>query len=145
MKSPMKKFTIAVTGDFGALRTHEKIRQWVENNGGTFALNISPDVTHLVCSKEHYKRSVTMGMVQKFFGLRNFNLIKRSDHLSLAVQQARKIKSIKIVTFDWLEDSLMASSPERATEYLLKRQVKLAAKHKIKQKKAKKEKLSDGG
>ncbi len=63
MKTPLKKFTIAVTGEFGELRTHDKMKQWIEANGGTFATKISAKVTHLVCSREHYKKSVAIGIV----------------------------------------------------------------------------------
>lgn len=62
MKVPLTGFTIAVTGDFGPQRSREKIRQWVEANGGTFTFNITPGVTHLICSREHFKRGVAMGM-----------------------------------------------------------------------------------
>lgn len=61
MKYPLKRFTIAVTGDFGRARTHEKMKQWTEHNGGAFAREISNKVTHLVCSKEHYKQAAPFG------------------------------------------------------------------------------------
>ena len=61
MKDPLKKCTIAVSGDFGKARTMDKLRQWIEMNGGTFATKIDCNVTHLVCSKEHYKKSVAIG------------------------------------------------------------------------------------
>ena len=61
MKTPLKRFVIAATGDFGEKRTHAKIKYWVEENGGNFATKITSDVTHLVCSIEHFKRSSPMG------------------------------------------------------------------------------------
>ena len=64
----MQRFTIAVTGDFGPKRTHEKMRQWVEKNGGTFAKDVSKNVTHLVCSKDHYKRNTPMGISSAYPG-----------------------------------------------------------------------------
>ena len=60
----MQGLTIAVTGDFGESRGHDKMKQWILHNGGRFASEISPRVTHLICSKEHYKKSVSMGMVE---------------------------------------------------------------------------------
>ena len=57
----MKSCVIAVTGDFGALRTEAKMRCWIEANGGKFATRITPDLTHLVCSLSHYKRMVPKG------------------------------------------------------------------------------------
>ena len=56
MKNPFKKFTIALTGDFGSARSHEKMKDWIEVNGGTFAKQISSDVTHLVCSLDSWKK-----------------------------------------------------------------------------------------
>lgn len=61
MKDPFKRFTIAVTGDFGAARTHEKMKQWIEINAGTWATKIDSTVTHLICSKEHFTKSVGTG------------------------------------------------------------------------------------
>ena len=62
VKDPLKRFSIAVTGDFGQQRSHEKLRQWIQVNGGTFAREINQDVTHLICSKEDYSKDVAMGM-----------------------------------------------------------------------------------
>ena len=53
---------IVVTGDFGQDRSFEKMRQWIQINGGTFAYDINPSVTHLICSKEHYKRNKGLGI-----------------------------------------------------------------------------------
>jgi hypothetical protein len=63
--SILKRCVIAVTGDFGKDRTHSKIRKWVEANGGVFALQVSHEVTHLVCSTEHFKRNAPMGEYAK--------------------------------------------------------------------------------
>lgn len=60
-RQPLKRFTIAVTGNFGEQRSSEQMRKWIHANGGTFASDISPDVTHLVSSKEHFKKNVAMG------------------------------------------------------------------------------------
>ena len=62
MKDPLKKVVLATTGDFGKDRSDQKIKQWVERQGGTYASKIGPDVTHLVASKSHYKRSTKIGM-----------------------------------------------------------------------------------
>ena len=61
MKQPFKKFTIAVTGDFGANRGHDQMKNWITRNGGRFTTEISSGVTHLICSKEQYKKDVLMG------------------------------------------------------------------------------------
>lgn len=60
-KQPLKNFTIAITGDFGERRSFEQMRHWIQVNGGTLAYEISSDVTHLVCSKERFKKNVVMG------------------------------------------------------------------------------------
>ena len=61
-KQPLKKFTIAISGNFGEQRSIEQMKRWIQANGGTFAADISAEVTHLVCSKEHFKKSVATGM-----------------------------------------------------------------------------------
>ena len=60
-KKPLKSLTIAVTGDFGEQRSVEQMRKWIYVNGGKFAYDVSAGVTHLVCSKEHFKKNVIMG------------------------------------------------------------------------------------
>lgn len=67
MKHPLHRFTIAVTGDFGESRGHDKMKQWITRNGGKFTTDISSKVTHLICSKEHYKKAVLMGMTDALF------------------------------------------------------------------------------
>ena len=62
MKDSLKNVVLAATGDFGKDRSTQKIRQWVEHQGGTYTTKIGPEVTHLVASKDHYKRSAKMGM-----------------------------------------------------------------------------------
>ena len=61
MKQPFKSFVIAVTGDFGPNRSFEKMRQWIQVNGGIFSYDINPQVTHLVCSKEHFMKNRGLG------------------------------------------------------------------------------------
>lgn len=61
MKNPLKKFTIALTGEFGPGRSHEKMKDWIEANGGTLARQINNDVTHLVCSLKDWKKRPKIG------------------------------------------------------------------------------------
>ncbi|KAI9723852.1 MAG: hypothetical protein M1828_004102 [Chrysothrix sp. TS-e1954] len=112
---------IAVTGDFGKTRNLNNIRRWIEAHHGTFASSMKPDVTHLICSKEHW-RSKTK-----------------------AVQQALTDKHIKIVTFDWLEDSLQSGRRKPPSPYLLKHVTKAAAKEKVTQRKKIKSLLKQEG
>ena len=61
MKFPLRRCIIAATGDFGQARTHDKLKQWTEHNGGKFVREISGLTTHLICSKEHYKGRAPLG------------------------------------------------------------------------------------
>jgi len=62
VKEPLRGFNIAITGEFGERRTSDKMKQWIQRNGGKFANEISFKVTHLICSKAHFKKQVAMGM-----------------------------------------------------------------------------------
>ena len=65
--------------------------------------------------------------------------------LHFPVKQARKIKKLKIVSFDWLEDSLMNHSPKREGGYLMKGRVKAAAKAKAKKTATRRQNMKQGG
>jgi len=54
------------------------------------------------------------------------------------VQQAKGIKKIEIVSFDWFEDSLMKKKPLREHDFRMDRRVKEAAQRKL-HKKARRE------
>ncbi|CAG8943637.1 unnamed protein product [Penicillium salamii] len=75
----------------------EKIPQWIRANGGQFSRDINPMVTHLIATEEAYK-----------------------DNVSL-VKDAKQSGKVKIVSYDWLEDSLQAAGrrPKRESPYLL--------------------------
>ncbi|KAL6715479.1 hypothetical protein ACLMJK_006440 [Lecanora helva] len=120
VKNPFKNLSIAITGDFGEKRGPEKMKEWIQVNGGKFAPEISSNVTHLICSKRHYKENVTM------------------------VQQARRLRSVKIVSFDWLEDSLMSRMRRNEREYLMGPHAKLAALAKAKKKKTRRKNIAKG-
>ncbi|KAI9812887.1 MAG: hypothetical protein M1827_004405 [Pycnora praestabilis] len=96
MKDPLKNLTIAVTGDFGEVRSHENLRRWIQSNGGTFSQDIDENVTHLICNKEAWKKKLAL------------------------VKKARKVKGLKIVSYDWLEDSLLKKSPRKEAAYFMK-------------------------
>ncbi|KAJ9663252.1 hypothetical protein H2201_005696 [Coniosporium apollinis] len=100
MKNPLAKDIIALTGDFGKTSTHEAIKRWIQHHGGMFTTEIDQDTTHLICTKEHWRRKV------------------------VAVKQAVRQKGIKIVTYDWLEDCLHQKTHKRETSYLLETVVK---------------------
>ncbi|KAL9633021.1 MAG: hypothetical protein Q9164_004947 [Protoblastenia rupestris] len=118
----LKRFTIAVTGDFGEQRTLEKIRQWICYHGGTFTWEISRKVTHLVCSKENYRKAVA------------------------TVKQAIELKTVKIVSFDWLEDSLLSKPPRvrNEREYLMTSIIRTTAETKERKKLVRKQNITKG-
>ncbi|KAF2432708.1 hypothetical protein EJ08DRAFT_695107 [Tothia fuscella] len=113
MKSLLKKDAIAIIGDFGQSRSAENMKRWIEANGGRYATKIEEGVTHLICTKEAWAKHTA------------------------SVEKAKKIKGLKIVTYDWLEDSLNAKSHRREKEYLLTTVEK--ADKKLKQERKKKE------
>ena len=63
---------------------------------------------------------------------------------SLLVEQALKIRSLKIVTFDWLEDSLLKGTRKKEGPYLLNQFFKEKEKAKAKKKAVRKEKITNG-
>lgn len=54
MGKTFRNIVLASTGDFGDKT--DKIKNWVEHAGGTFAKEISKDVTHLVTSHRAWKK-----------------------------------------------------------------------------------------
>ncbi|KAI4608151.1 hypothetical protein J4E83_009334 [Alternaria metachromatica] len=86
----LDKLTIAVVG------THphdaKQIKAWIERNGGKYSAKISKSVTHLIASKEAYK--------------------KPAD----AVQQATDL-NIHVVSYDWFDDSLQAKKKLGTRKY----------------------------
>ncbi|KAJ6091294.1 hypothetical protein N7467_003263 [Penicillium canescens] len=94
----------AITGKFeGGIG--EKIPQWIRANGGEFSRDVNPRVTHLITTEEAFKQNVE------------------------PVKDANKL-GIKIVSYDWLDDSLLSLTrrPKGEGLYLLKNIVKAAAK-----------------
>jgi hypothetical protein len=91
----LSTFTIAIIGTFKAEPTN--IRKWVEANGGKWSARVQKGVTHLIVSKEAWKKALR------------------------PVIQASEMK-VWIVSFDWLEDSLQGKRklPEKkyTWEYL---------------------------
>lgn len=157
MKNPFKDFTIASTGDFGKQRTADAIKRWVENNGGRYVTKVDEEVTHLVCSAECWKSQSVAGefsftsyfQPEKSSGVHSELVWELSGFLfgssfgvcleicrnylltKCAVQAAKRYpKKIKIVTYDWLEDSLMGQTRKREGEYLIKKHVKADRKRK---------------
>ncbi|RMZ91688.1 hypothetical protein DV736_g1056, partial [Chaetothyriales sp. CBS 134916] len=84
-RRPFSKVVLCSTHDFGPDRNGQ-IQRWVESNGGRYSSSMTPEVTHLVATEQAFKQQVDL------------------------VRQVRQSKKTKIVTFDWLEDSLLRKS-----------------------------------
>ena len=119
MTGGLKRFTIALAGNFGPDRTEEKIQGWIAAHGGIFASDISSNVTHLVCSLKAYKQSVPTGGPSSEQGDILLELIR-----PVPVRKALDVETIKIVTFDWLEESLLDGNAKRAKPYLVRRVIR---------------------
>ena len=96
----LSKLTIATTSAL----PHEpqRIKQWIQANGGAYSTKVAKGVTHLIASKDAWKKSI--------------DLVKQASDLQ-----------IPIVSFDWLEDSLQSRrklSEKKYTWKLLRRESK---------------------
>ncbi|KAL1969433.1 hypothetical protein VTN77DRAFT_8871 [Rasamsonia byssochlamydoides] len=100
MGKSFKKIHACAVGSFGD--NTEKIPQWIKANGGVYSKEIDDSVTHLIATEAAVKKNVE------------------------AVRQAKRLKHIKIVTYDWLEDSLQSKTrrPKREGPYLWERILK---------------------
>ena len=67
-----------------------------------------------------------------------------TDKFFALVREARTIDGLSIVTFDWLEDSLMKMYARKETGYLLRRQERASAKVKKPQKAVRKQTTRKG-
>lgn len=79
--APLSKLVIAIAGTLP--HDQYRIKKWVETNGGCFSHHVQQGVTHLLASKDAYKKNVS------------------------AVRTASEL-GIWIVSFDWFDDSLQA-------------------------------------
>lgn len=96
----------------GGHENSDKIPQWVKAHGGTFSREMNDNVTHLIASESAVKKNVYAGMPLPFAILCLSVCIISADtcDLHITVQQARDLK-VNLVTYDWLEDSLLAKPP----------------------------------
>ncbi|KAI0486846.1 hypothetical protein F4859DRAFT_510631 [Xylaria cf. heliscus] len=78
-----KGCVVSIAGDLEDYEwREEKVKQWVHYWGGTFSSKVDGEVTHLLCTKENFKKKIH------------------------DVRVALKDESIKVVMRDWLEDSI---------------------------------------
>lgn len=130
MKYPLGDCIVAVTGNFREPRNPKNLERWVVNNGGKFSNTINKDVTHLICTWDDWDKKAQKG--EAFFPYHQ-RLITENQCI-LSVKQAMDLGTIDIVTYDWLEDSIMTKRPKSERRYLL------SAVEKGRRKKARKEK-----
>lgn len=62
MGKTFRNIHLASTNDFEPAK-NDKIKGWVEHNGGTFTKEITQDVTHLVASTKAWKRYHPLGKI----------------------------------------------------------------------------------
>ncbi|MCJ1233487.1 hypothetical protein MMC14_001445 [Varicellaria rhodocarpa] len=115
----LRSCVIAVTGDFGKERSIDRIKLWIEFFGGVFSPRIDARVTHLVCSRADYKQRVTM------------------------VRRAQRARNIKIVTYDWLEESSCMRIKRNESPYLVEHVIQERAERKLKRKEDRKKLLAE--
>ena len=86
-KPIFKNLVIAIAGDLGGQWTETNICRWVSLRSGRFSLDMDESVTHLVCSAVEFNT--------------------RSKHPWVTAALKSKGGKVKVVTKDWLEDSIM--------------------------------------
>ncbi|KAJ5493839.1 hypothetical protein N7463_009926 [Penicillium fimorum] len=101
MRKPFQRIHASIAGKFED-GVGEKIPQWIRANGGQFSRDVNSRVTHLIATKEAFKNN------------------------AVSVETAKKISTVKIVSYDWLEDSLLSATrrPKPEGPYLLKNPMK---------------------
>ena len=57
------KVVLCHTDDFPPQK-NDKIKGWVEAHGGKFTKMLTPEVTHLVCSRRAWQRYLPIGEIQ---------------------------------------------------------------------------------
>ena len=128
----LKGLTIALTGDIKDSSTPpraiplEQLKRWIHANGGIYTPRVTRETTHLVASKEAFKRGDGAGGFTSFpFPTHRYPPHPTFPHPSYTptiplkpsltfifspatVTAARSLPTpIPIVTFAWLEDSLL--------------------------------------
>ncbi|RDW89848.1 BRCT domain protein [Aspergillus mulundensis] len=94
MGKTFQRIHASSVGSFGKDTT--KIPRWITANGGTYSDDVVDGLTHLIASKDAYMRNAP------------------------AVAQAKELGTVKIVSYDWIAESLLSRtrSPRPAKEYL---------------------------
>ena len=104
------RIILCSTDDFPSHK-NDKVKGWVEHNGGTFSKEMHPKVTHLLASKQAWQTYYPIGTSSMPGPFLTTDM--------RTVKEARRLKTVKIVKFGWLEDSLLTKSrrPLKTDEY----------------------------
>ncbi|KAL4806703.1 hypothetical protein BDV18DRAFT_159872 [Aspergillus unguis] len=94
MAKSFERIYASSTGDFED--STSKIPKWITANGGTYSKNVVKGVTHLIATKKAYTQNVP------------------------SVAAAKELGNVKIVSYDWLAQSLLSNSraPRSVKGYL---------------------------
>ena len=105
------KVVLCSTNDFPQHK-NDKIKRWVENNGGTFTTEMTPKVTHLIASTKAWKRYHPLGL--------SHLVLYQCQLTHPVVKVARHMKTVEVVKFEWLEESLLTKSrrPLKTEDYM---------------------------
>ncbi|KAI1915620.1 hypothetical protein LOZ53_001417 [Ophidiomyces ophidiicola] len=119
MGKTFRRIKACIAGNFGA--QGDKIKQWVEANGGSFYKQVGPGITHMIATEAAFRKAVP------------------------EVRAAKRIRNIRIVSIEWLEDSLMSKSkrPKREGDYLWASKIKTRKKMELEKREASKSTGSD--
>ncbi|KAE8380533.1 hypothetical protein BDV26DRAFT_290284 [Aspergillus bertholletiae] len=95
MGKSFAKVHLCTAGRLGV--SGNKILQWVQANGGKYSREVTSNLTHLITTKDAYMNNIT------------------------AVKEARRLGTVKIVSYEWLEDSLLSRNrtPKLENAYLI--------------------------
>ncbi|WEW55907.1 anthranilate synthase / indole-3-glycerol phosphate synthase [Emydomyces testavorans] len=123
------KVNVCTAGDFGTQA--DKIKQWVEANGGIYSKQLTLDVTHLITTEAAFRKAVPEGK-----GPLSIPLPANYGYRKLRRTQCVQL-NLKIVSIDWLEDSLLSKTkrPKREGPYLWSRKIKSEKKEALDEKK----------
>lgn len=115
MGKPFQKVHASMVGKFED-GVGEKIPQWIRANGGQFSRDVNSRTTHLIATKEAFKINAIPGIL---IAIECFKDLETNQQNT--VENAKKLSAVKIVSYDWLEDSLLSNNrrPKPEGPYLL--------------------------
>lgn len=120
MGKPFQNVHICAAGRFDS-GIGEKIPQWVRANRGEYSNEVHKQVTHLIATKEAFQKNVEAGLQLTFLSISIYFTFRMLMCSMQTVQQAKKLRTVKIVSYDWLAESLLSKThrPKKENPYLL--------------------------